>query len=73
MKHSIEVLNENFEVVKVHKTTFSSLRKALARIYDLQLKGNVRVMREDGHSYDVIVYSNGVFAESEVTGQRYSY
>lgn len=73
MKHNIELLNENFEVVKVHNTTFSSLRKAMARIFDLQPKGNIRIMREDGHSYEVIVYPTGVVAKSEVTGQRYSY
>lgn len=73
MRHNIELLDENFEVVKVHKTTFSSLRKAMARVFDLQLKGNVRIMREDGHSYEVIVYPTGVVAESEITGQRYTY
>lgn len=73
MKHFIELLNEDFEVVKVHKTTYPSLRRAMARIYDLQLKGNVQIRREDEHIYTVIVYPTGVVAESEYTGLRYTY
>lgn len=73
MYYFIEVLNENFEVLKVHKTKFTSLRKAMARIFDLQLKGNVQIVREDKHYYNVIVYPTGVVAECETTGKRYTY
>lgn len=73
MNYFIEVLDDNFEVVKVHKTQFPTLRKAMARIFDLQLKGNVQIVREDNHYYNVIVYPTGVVAECETTGKRYTY
>lgn len=79
MKHFIEFFNSDNEVVKVYKTSYSSLRKAMVRLYDLSLQHKglfrryIRVRREDGLIYHIKLFDNGVYAVSNETGKVYQY
>lgn len=77
MIYKIEKLNENFELEKVYKTDFKTLKSAMQYLYDKGYKGNFQIVKSAEKCifdvYEVVIGFNEIRAISQCNGRIYKY